>query len=62
MGIFSRLQQYIKEHSVNSENSSKIVRCIEPEKCDYRHSQMCNTCKNNIGPEPFKNRYVKRDA
>lgn len=62
MRIFNKLKKIVQEHSVNPKNSYMPVRCVSSELCGHRFTEMCKTCGNNIGPEPFKSCYVRKEG
>lgn len=48
------------EDGYNVYNSTLGVQCDAKEKCDWRFSSSCNTCKHNCGMKKEKNSYVAR--
>lgn len=48
------------EDGYNFHNSSLGVQCDSKEKCDWRHTTMCNTCKYNCGTKEHKSNYVMK--
>ena len=48
------------EGGYNAYNSTLWVQCDAKEKCDWRFSSSCNTCKHNCGMKTEKNSYVAR--
>lgn len=61
MKFFKKVKETVKENKINPTNSYAPVRCIASEACGHRFTDMCKTCGNNIGPEPFKSCYVRRE-
>lgn len=48
------------EDGFNMYNSSLGVQCDAKEKCDFRFSSSCNTCKHNCGMRQIKSSYESR--
>lgn len=48
------------EDGFNIHNSSLSVQCDAKEKCDYRFSSSCKTCKHNCGMKQTKSSYEPR--
>lgn len=48
------------EEGFNKYNSSLGVQCDAKEKCDFRFSPSCTTCKHNCGMKQIKNSYESR--
>lgn len=48
------------EDGYNFYNSSLGIQCNSKEKCDWRHTTMCDTCKHNCGMKEHKNSYIAR--
>lgn len=45
---------------VNEQNSTLGVQCVATEKCKFRFTTMCETCKKNIGTKEEKSYYEER--
>lgn len=45
---------------INQKNSSMAVQCISKEECDMRHTELCKSCKKNIGEKILKNCYERK--
>ncbi len=45
---------------VNEQNSILGVQCIATDKCMFRFTSNCKTCKKNIGAKEEKNYYEER--
>ena len=39
---------------INETNSSMMAQCIFKKECGSRHTQLCENCKYNKGPEEKK--------
>lgn len=48
------------EDGYNRYNSSFRVQCNAKDKCDYRHSVMCASCRHNCGARKEKTSYIPR--
>lgn len=48
------------EDGYNRHNSSARVQCDAKEKCDYRHSCMCASCRHNRGARKEKTSYIPK--
>lgn len=44
----------------NQQNSSMGVTCIAKGRCEFRHTTICEKCKNNIGVERDKSYFKPR--
>ncbi len=49
--MFENLFEKIKSIfiCVNEQNSTRSVQCIATNKCRFRFTTLCETCKKNIG-------------
>ncbi len=45
---------------VNERNSTLGIQCVATDKCRFRFTTMCETCKKNIGAKEEKNYYEER--
>ena len=48
------------EDGYNVYNSSARVQCNAKDKCDYRHTSMCASCRHNCGARKEKTSYIPR--
>lgn len=38
----------------NERNSSLSVTCVARGECEFRHTTLCDKCKNNMGMQKYK--------
>lgn len=57
--MFKKLKECFK--AVNQTNSSMGIQCVAPDKCRFRHTTTCDSCKNNIGKYEGKDFYEPRE-
>ena len=57
---FDLMDSNKNENGFNRYNSYAIVQCDAKEKCDFRFSSICDSCKHNCGKQKFKNCYEPR--
>ena len=58
--VLSSMDCNKNEDGFNIHNSSLSVQCDAKEKCDYRFSSSCKTCKHNCGMKQIKSSYKPR--
>lgn len=45
----------------NETNSSMGVTCVAKGKCEFRHTTLCEKCKNNLGTEKQESYFKPRE-
>lgn len=46
----------------NETNSSMGVTCVAKGKCEFRHTELCRKCKNNLGAEKQESYFDRRES
>ena len=56
MSVFNKFKKK------NLWNSSMVVTCVASGKCEFRHTTMCDRCKNNMGMEKTESYFEPRES
>lgn len=46
----------------NETNSSMGVTCVASGKCEFRHTTLCEKCKNNLGMQKDKSYFEPKEC
>lgn len=58
-GCLNIMNNNKNEDGYNIYNSNLGVQCNAKEKCDWRHTTMCDNCKHNCGMKKHKSSFAE---